>query len=61
MIFLFALEYRNVIKEKGNLIGIEKGTVNRNRKTNKKNEKYKGTPDSHILIKILLNYKDEIC
>jgi len=34
--FLFALEYRNVIKEKGNLIGIEKGTVNRNRKTNKK-------------------------
>ena len=36
---IFALEYRNVVKEKGNLIGIEKGTVNRNRKTNKNNEK----------------------
>ena len=59
--FLFALEYRNVIKEKGNLIGIEKGTVNRNRKTNKNNEKYKGTPDSHLVIKILLNYRDGIC
>ena len=46
--FLFALEYRNLIKEKENLIGIEKGTVNRNRKTNKNNEKYKGTYDSHL-------------
>ena len=27
--FLFALEYSNVIKEKGNLIGIEKGIVNK--------------------------------
>ena len=40
--FLFALKYRNVIKEKGNLIGIERGIVNRNMKTNKNNEKYKG-------------------
>ena len=55
--FLFALEY--VIKEKGN--GIEKGTVNRNMKTNKNNEKYKGTPDSHLVIKILFNYRDGIC
>ena len=38
--FLFALEYSNVLKEKRNLIGIEKGTDNRNRKTNKNNEKY---------------------
>ena len=59
--FLFALEYRNIIKEKGNLIGIEKGSVNRIRKTNKNNEKYKGTHDSHLVIKILLNYKNEIC
>ena len=59
--FLFALEYRNIIKEKGNLIGIKKGTVNRSRKTNKNNEKYKGTPDSHLVIKILFNYRDEIC
>ena len=41
--FLFALEYSNVIKEKGNLIGIEKGIINRNKKTNKNNEKYKET------------------
>ena len=61
MIFIFALEYRNIIKGKGNLIGIEKGTVNRNRKTNKNNEKYKGTSDSHIVIKILLNYRNGIC
>ena len=27
--FLFDLEYRNVITEKENLIGIEKGTVNK--------------------------------
>ena len=33
--FLFALEYNNVIKEKRNLIGIEKGIINRNKKNNK--------------------------
>ena len=60
-LFLFALGYRNVIKEKGNLLEIEKGTVDRNKKTNKNNEKYKGTHDSHLVIKILLNYKNEIC
>ena len=43
------------------LIGIEKGTGNWNRKTNKNNEKYKGKPDSHIVIKILLNYRNWIC
>jgi len=46
--FLFALEYTNIIKGKGNLIEIEKKTV-------------KGTPDSHLVIKILFNYRDEIC
>ena len=38
--FLFA---PNVITEKVNLIGIEKGIVNKNRKTNKNNKKYKKT------------------
>ena len=51
----------NVIKEKRNLIGIEKGTVNRNRKINKNNEKYKRTPDLHLVNKILLNYRNRIC
>ena len=32
-----------LLQNKGNLIGIEKGTVNRNKKTNKNNEKYKET------------------
>ena len=32
-------------KRKRNLIGIEKGTINRNKKTNKNNEKYKETPN----------------
>ena len=58
--FLFALEYRNIIKEKENLIGIEKWIVN-TKKTNKNNEKYKKRHDSHLVIKVLLNYMNEIC
>ena len=59
MIFI-CLEYNNVIKEKENLIGIEKWIVNK-KKTNKNNEKYKGPHDSHLVIKVLLNYRNEIC
>ena len=50
----------NVIKEKRNLIAIEKGTINRNRKTNKKMRNIKEHL-THLVIKILLNYRNGIC
>ena len=47
MIFICSRIHEHNKRKKGNLIGIEKGTINRNKKTNKNNEKYKGKPDSY--------------